>query len=253
MSQYSTLNYRITGDGHPVIFLHGFLESITMWSQLDLESLPFQSVLIDLPGHGLSPLTDDSSIPSIDFYAQEVKNLLVELNISNYHIVGHSMGGYIALKLKELDSSCAKVVLLNSNFWEDEPLKKRDRVRVADFALKAKNLFVNEAIPGLFYRHDRTNTFIKDLTAEAKKIEGVAIAYASLAMRNRSNKRELLLANPKAFLIIQGEHDPLISLKKMQKELISKNVELTLLGESGHMAHVEEPEKVVIALLRFLK
>jgi pimeloyl-ACP methyl ester carboxylesterase len=243
----------MAGDGHPVIFLHGFLESITMWSQLDLESLPFKSVLIDLPGHGLSPLTDDSSIPSLDYYAQEVKKILVELHISNYHAVGHSMGGYVALKLKEFDSCCKKVVLLNSNFWEDEPGKKRDRVRVADVALKAKSLFVNEAIPGLFYRHNRTNAFIKDLTTEAKKIDGVAIAYASLAMRNRSNKRELLLANPNDFLIIQGENDPLISPKKMQRELINSNVELLLFHQSGHMAHYEEPKRVIKTLSEFLK
>ena len=253
MSQHSYLNYRMAGDGHPVIFLHGFLESITMWSQLDLESLPFKSVLIDLPGHGLSPLTDDSSIPSLDFYAQEVKKLLVDLHISYYHVVGHSMGGYVALKLKEFDSCCKKVVLLNSNFWEDEPGKKQDRVRVADVALKAKSLFVNEAIPGLFYRHNRTNAFIKDLTTEAKKIDGVAIAYASLAMRNRSNKRELLLANPNDFLIIQGENDPLISPKKMQRELINSNVELLLFHQSGHMAHYEEPKRVAKILSDFLK
>ena len=242
----------MAGDGHPVVFLHGFLESITMWTQLDLENLPFQTILIDLPGHGLSSLSDDSSIPSIDFYAAEVQKLLVELQISKYHVVGHSMGGYVALKLKELDARCVKVVLLNSNFWEDDPEKKRDRIRVADVALKAKDLFLNEAIPGLFYRHDRTNAFIKDLINEAKKIDGVSIAYASLAMRNRSNKRELLMVNPKDFLIIQGENDPLISPKKMQKELLNLTVELLFLNQSGHMAHFEAPKEVVKILSEFL-
>ena len=39
------------GNGYPVVFLHGFLESMTMWEDLKFEGI-WQQVFIDLPGHG---------------------------------------------------------------------------------------------------------------------------------------------------------------------------------------------------------
>lgn len=252
MNQELSLNHRMFGNGHPVVFLHGFLESISMWDILKLETLPFQSILIDLPGHGESVLMDNAESPSIDFMADQVEKVISSLKIKRYHVVGHSMGGYVALLLKEKDPKCNKVVLLNSNFWEDPETKKRDRVRVADIALKAKEIFINEAIPGLFYRHGRNEPFLQGLIGDAKQMSGESIAYSSLAMRNRSNKRNLLIDNPKDFLIIQGRFDPLISPEKMKEELKSETVQTFIFENSGHMTHFEESEKLNEVLSNFL-
>lgn len=251
MNQELSLNYRMFGNGHPVVFLHGFLESISMWDTLKLETLPFQSILIDLPGHGKSALMDNADSPSIDFIAEQVEKVIRNLKIQRYHVVGHSMGGYVALILKEKDPKCDKVVLLNSNFWEDPATKKRDRVRVADIALKAKEIFINEAIPGLFYRHEKNEPFVQELIAETKNMNGESIAYSSLAMRNRSNKRSLIIDNPKDFLIIQGRFDPLISPEKMKEELSSEVVQTIVFENSGHMTHFEESEKLNEELSNF--
>lgn len=252
MNQELNLKYRMFGNGHPVVFLHGFLESLSMWDQLGLEKLPFTSILIDLPGHGKSVLTDDAAVPSLNFMAKEIMALLDSLKIEKFHVVGHSMGGYVALLLKEHDPRCRKVVLLNSNFWEDSEQKKRDRIRVADIAFKSKDLFINEAIPGLFYRHDRKDPLVVSLIEEAKEIDGAGIAYASLAMRNRLNKKDLVFANEADFLIVQGAHDPLIPKDVMEQKLEGKEVKLALLQHSGHMAHSEEPEKLIAVLTDFL-
>lgn len=240
------------GNGHPVVFLHGFLESISMWQSLKLEELPFQSILIDLPGHGKSPLLDNAEFPSLEFMMDQVLNVVNQLNIPKYHVVGHSMGGYVALLLKEFDPKCKKVVLLNSNFWEDSETKKRDRVRVADIALQAKDIFINEAIPGLFYRHARNEPIVQALIAEAKHMTGESIAYSSLAMRNRSGKRNLLIDNAKDFLIIQGKYDPLISPDKMKEELDSESVTTVVFESSGHMTHLEEKDRLKKVLIDFL-
>jgi pimeloyl-ACP methyl ester carboxylesterase len=96
---HDLLNYRVFGNGHPVVFLHGFLEDVSMWEFLTSQQIPFQAICIDLPGHGLSQLTDDS--PSLAFMADEVLKVLDFLKLSEFHIVGHSMGGYVALLIKE--------------------------------------------------------------------------------------------------------------------------------------------------------
>ena len=252
MDWINKLNYRVFGNGYPVVFLHGFLESTTMWNYLELEKAPFQSILIDLPGHGNSGLNDSTESPSMKYMAQEVVKLLKELNIDEYHVVGHSMGGYVALEVKELDPKCKKVVLLNSNFWEDPVEKKKDRVRIADIVLKAKELFVNEAIPGLFYRHNRKNSVIIELIKEAKKMEAASIAYASLAMRNREDKSTLVKGNPADCLILHGKHDPIISTEKWQSELKDMPVSFEIIEDAGHMSHIENPTKILKSIIDFL-
>lgn len=241
------LNYRVLGNGHPVLFLHGFLESITMWEVLRLEKMNFQSILIDLPGHGQS-LNEDDEEPSIDFMSEKVIEVLEELGINSFSVVGHSMGGYVALNLKQrcLDqkSKCEKVILLNSNFWEDSESKKKDRLRVADIVFKNKNLFVKEAIPNLFVDKEIFKNEIEDLLNEALLIDKHAISYASLAMRNRGNTKKVIENNPNNFLIIQGLLDPIVSVDDMKDEINGIGVRLEILDGVGHMAHFESTENV---------
>lgn len=249
----SKLNYRVFGNGHPVVFLHGFLESITMWDYLDLSAFPFQCILIDLPGHGGSELDSPDENPDLDYFADRIEKLLSDLNIKEFHTVGHSMGGYVSLILKKKIPHCKKVILLNSNFWEDDPEKKKDRLRVVDIVLKSKDLFVQEAIPGLFFRHSKSDKEVQKLTEEAKKMDNLSIAYATLAMRSRLNNRRILSDYPDDFLIIQGDNDPLVSSEKMRKELEGLDIALTVIQNSGHMSHIEQPEFTKKEILRFLK
>jgi 2-succinyl-6-hydroxy-2,4-cyclohexadiene-1-carboxylate synthase len=184
--------------------------------------------------------------------AGEVQKVFQFLGIQNYHVVGHSMGGYVAMILKEADENCQKVILLNSTFKEDSDLKKRDRVRVADLALKAKNLFIQEAIPGLFYRFEKDDSSVQDLINEAKQMEGQAIAYAALAMRERTNTFHLLNDFPTDIFVVQGKHDPLIPCEVMQEDLRNYTDQLIVLEDVGHMSHFENPTDTQHALRTIL-
>jgi 2-succinyl-6-hydroxy-2,4-cyclohexadiene-1-carboxylate synthase len=249
--QNELMNYRVLGNGHPVIFLHGFLESIGMWNFIDMNQLPFKCVLIDLPGHGDSELWDANETPSLNFMAAEVQKVIQFLGIDSYHVVGHSMGGYIALILKESDANCQKVVLLNSTFKADSEQKKRDRVRVADLALQAKNLFIQEAIPRLFYRFDKEEIVVKNLIEEAKQMDGQAIAYAALAMRERRDTFHLFTDFSADIFIVQGKSDPLISCESMKEDMVNHSNQLFVIEEVGHMSHVENPMST-LQLLRMI-
>lgn len=247
---HDLLNYRVFGNGHPVVFLHGFLEDVSMWEFLTSQQIPFQAICIDLPGHGLSQLTDDS--PSLAFMADEVLKVLDFLKLSDFHIVGHSMGGYVALLIKENRIDCRKIVLLNSNFWEDSPEKKLDRIRVADIVFQAKELFLNVAIPGLFYRYSPDEPAVKALRKIADQCRPEAIAYAALAMRERKHQLQTLLNFPSDFLILQGEYDPLITKEKMDEELKGLAIKIVEIKNAGHMAHTENPSDTALLLIDFL-
>jgi pimeloyl-ACP methyl ester carboxylesterase len=224
-----------------------------MWDYLNLSEVPFQCILIDLPGHGKSELNSPNENPNLNYFASKIEKLLSELDVKEFHVVGHSMGGYIALLLKKNIPHCKKVILLNSNFWEDDVNKKKDRLRVFDIVLKSKDLFIKEAIPGLFFRHNKNDKEVKKLTEEASEMDSLSIAYSTLAMRDRLNNRRVLTDYPNDFLIIQGEKDPLVSPEKMQKELDGLEIEVTIIQNSGHMSHIERPENTRKEILQFLK
>ena len=245
------LDYRVEGDGKTLVFLHGFLESSTMWSFLNLQALKARKVFIDLPGHGKSPLTDNSESPSIDFMTKEVLKVLNFFEIDSYSVIGHSMGGYVSLKLKEMDSRCEKAVLVNSNFWEDTEQKKKDRIRVAEIAFKAKKLFIQEAIPNLFGKPENHAEEIDVLIEEALKMAPESIAYSALAMRERKDYTREVSENPTEYFIIHGKLDKLVDTDFLKSQLKSDE-NLFVIENAGHMAHIEQSDEVIDILKKIL-
>jgi pimeloyl-ACP methyl ester carboxylesterase len=237
------LNYSVHGEGRPIVYLHGFLESSTMWSFLNFQAFNTRNIFIDLPGHGQSDLTDSSENPSLDFMANEVTKILNLLQIETYSVIGHSMGGYVGLLLKKNDPRCTKLVLLNSNFWDDTEQKKKDRIRVAEIALKAKKIFIQEAIPNLFGKPENFPNEIIQLKNEAMEMLPESIAYSSLAMRERNDFTGAIDSNPADYFIIHGILDRLVDADFLRKQL-SSDKNLFIIENAGHMAHIEQSEEV---------
>lgn len=229
--------------------LHGFLESSTMWDGFNPNG--FKLILIDLPGHGRS-LYNAEFHDSICKIAEEIKDILQTTHNSTYSVVGHSMGGYIAIELMKIDSFCDKLILLNSNFWKDSSEKVRDRQRVAEIVKRNKNLFITEAIPNLFQNPEKHEIQINTLIAEAKSMTWQAIAGLSIAMSKRLDNAVVVSVNQKRILIIQGANDTVIPLKIMT-EAISNMTEISLeVLPSGHMAHFECPEQLEKSIISYL-
>lgn len=236
---------RVFGSGPALVFIHGFLESSTMWEVLPLSKLKCQCVFIDLPGHGKSAIESTPEEPSICWMADRVISTLDKLGINSFSIVGHSMGGYVALEIKRQMPGCRKVVLLNSNFWTDGEQKKKDRVRVASLVLKAKNLFIREAIPHLFHDIIKHEEVILSLSSEARKMEANAIAFSSLAMKNRVDFSGEIIKNPADYLFIHGVLDRLVEVEEYKIKTAAFPEQLCLIDGAGHMSPWENPTAVI--------
>lgn len=245
------LNQEIIGEGKVIVFLHGFLESLEMWKSLNLKRFHFQSILIDLPGHGKSELlTDEISILAM---AEEVEKTLTTLNLEAAAIVGHSMGGYVALEMAKRNPKIEKVVLLNSSFWEDSEKKKSDRNRVIEVVKKNKNRFISEAIPGLFANASEHQPFIQNLIQSAQKMSEKSVIDATIAMRDRPSSLAIAEKLGSNLKIIQGEKDQVIPMKEMLERTETMEAELIILSEVAHMSHVEETGDLELILADFLK
>ncbi len=241
---HSILNYSVEGEGIPLVLLHGFLESSSMWDFLPLNDLKMKIIRIDLPGHGKSIQYSDTN-PTINYFASCIIEVLDELAVNEFHLIGHSMGGYVALTIaKEYPSRIITCGLLNSNFWGDSDEKKSDRTRVVEVVKKNKNIFINQSIPRLFHNHLNYQKEIAMLIFDAKMMTSEAIAFSSIAMRDRDDNSDLVNnSNQVDIYVIQGDKDKTIPINTMQERLLIKDV-LYIISDSGHMSHIEQSNQV---------
>ena len=106
-----------------VVLLHGYLESMLVWEDF----IPFlykevRVVTLDLPGHGISVVAGEEH--PMEFLADTVADGLQELGIERCTLVGHSMGGYVALAFCERHPEMLDgLVLLSSTPNADTPEK----------------------------------------------------------------------------------------------------------------------------------
>ena len=244
------LHFEKIGSGKPVVFLHGFLESSSMWETLQLAQFPFQSILIDLPGHGKSILLPEEV--SIEAMAKEVSETLNFLEVYEYDVVGHSMGGYVALQLAKNSPKVNQICLLNSNFWEDSPQKKIDRNRVIEVVKTNPSRFIKEAINGLFAQPEKHQDFIQKAISEANEMSAEAVVYATKAMRDRADNSIFAQQKSADLKIIQGELDQAVPLDIMLQKTRNQDFNLTVLSHVAHMMHVEAQQDLMIILKDFL-
>ncbi len=254
MIHYSTyeshkIYYRVSGKGHPVVFLHGFLENVSIWETIEGRlSDQFLTVVIDLPGHGKSDCFADEC--SMAFMASGVQQVISDLNISHPIIFGHSMGGYVGLELiRQIE---AALVLVHSNFWSDSEHKKGERDRLISVVDQSRKWFIKQAIPNLFYPENIKNNEagISQLISEAEKMTEHNIKSATLGMRNRLDHTALL--GTKKIEIIQGQYDPVIPLNMMMEKVKKSGFEVgvNVLENCGHMGFMEQPELFLDSVMK---
>ena len=217
-----------------------------MWQDLSLAELGLHCLFIDLPGHGKSKFSITESPKSgIEQMAIAVIAVIDSLDIENFDILGHSMGGYVALEVKRLKKQCRKVVLMNSNFWSDSPAKVIDRKRIAKLVHSSKTFFLQKAIPGLFTDSNKFQLEINQLIKEASMMESKAIGNASIAMASRTDFTKLIPLQD--LYVIHGVKDRLVSSEQFDGNGILKG-HFFLLQNAGHMSHIESPEELIEVL-----
>src|SRR5688572_2770215 len=118
--------YHITGNGNTLVLIHGFGFDSRAWEPL-IPTLEKNSkvIRVELPGFGGSDLPDGE--PSIDVYADAVAAGMKNENVA-CPVVGHSMGGYVALNLLERHNALVEALgLFHSQPFADDDAKKEKR------------------------------------------------------------------------------------------------------------------------------
>ena len=248
------VRYSDKGKGRVVLLLHGFLESIDIFEEFSAKlSKTFRVISIDLPGHGQTPTL--GYIHTMELMAQCVKKVMDSLYLKKYVVVGHSMGGYVALAFAELfPEYVSGLCLFHSTALPDSEEKKKDRERIAEIVKTDHTKYVFDLIPKLF---DPENIpLLKEEVAKAKQIalntptEGIVAALRGMKERPT---RELVLKNIKCpVLFIIGKKDVLLAWDNlMLLTSLPKYSYNIVLEHAGHMGFYEAPEETFKAVRKF--
>lgn len=246
------IHYEITGEGLPLIFLHGFNESSAIWNKIVTElSIGYQCVTIDLPGFGQSVLPDSLTIK---YMADAVHRVIDELKLVKPIIIGHSMGGYVTLELvQNYPNLVSGAGLFHSTAFADSEEKKINRTKTIDFLERNPvELFFKTFIQGLFAPFNIKPSMTSQVEAMVHATPKKSVMAAILAMREREDRTNILKISNIPWLFIAGKHDSLIPLEQitLQSSFCSRSM-IELLNNSGHLGMIEESSQSQTAIIKF--
>ena len=248
------VSYTDIGKGTALVLLHGFLENKKMWHDLIPPlSKKYRIITIDLLGHGQTESL--GYVHTMEDNADLVHEVLSKLRIRKAILIGHSMGGYVALAFAELYPDNMKgLILLNSTSRPDSPERKTNRDRAIKAVKKDHTSFVRLSIANLFSPDNRENLAneIEQVKIEALKTPLQGIVASLEGMKIRKDREVLLHLTHYPKLLILGQKDPILNYEETIEQIQNTNLESVTFPD-GHMSHIENKDELEEIILKFLK
>lgn len=246
--------YTDQGKGTVVVLLHGFLENSTMWKYLvPVLEVKYRIICIDLLGHGQTDCL--GYVHTMEDMADAVHQVLHKLKIRKAVLIGHSMGGYVALAFAELYTEMMKgLVLLNSTSRADSAERIANRTRAIKAVKQNYVAAVRMSIANLFSEENRAKLVdeIEWIRNEALQTPLQGIIAAQEGMKLRKDREVILHFASYPIALLLGKNDPVLSYSETIKQLEGSNVKLISFND-GHMSHIENKLEVEQVVLAFLK
>lgn len=254
------IHYEDTGSGaETILFAHGLLWSGAMYApQIAALRDRYRCVTFDFRGQGRSEVTADGY--DMDSLAADAIALVETLGIAPVHLVGLSMGGFVAMRVAARRPDLVRSIALLETSAEVESPDKILSYRVLGLIGRyfGFGLVAGSAMPIMFGK-----TFMTDPARKAEretwrgvllKNDRVGISRALGGVIGRKSV-EAELANIEApALVIVGEED--VATVPAKAEAIARAIRhstLVRIPRAGHTSTLEEPAAVTAALERFLE
>ena len=261
--------FTIAGEGPPVVLIHGVAGRSAQWTAvIELLARSHTVLAPDLLGHG------DSAKPRGDYslgaHASGIRDLLVGLDIERVSVVGHSLGGGIAMQFAyQFPERCQRMVLVSSGGLGDEvhPLLRAATLPGSEFVLPllahvtavSAGASVTRALGRLGLRAG------PDLTEVARGYQSLSSAEARSAFlhtvravidptgqRINANDR-LYLSAEMPSMIIWGSHDRIIPVAHAYAAHEGMpGSRLEVFEEAGHFPQLADPSRFARVLEDFV-
>lgn len=240
------LAYERRGTGAPLVLLHGYPLDHHLWDDIaPLLSDTFELIIPDLRGFGGSSTVD--SFYAMEDFADDIAALLDQLEIQKTAVVGHSMGGYVALAFLRLyPERVTGLGLVSSQVLADAPDRKEGRYKsAAEVADKGIGSVV-AAMTSKFTSDERLQQFAK---ASMEQQQPAAYIGALKAMAERVDSTPLLSSLRVPLVVVHGDADQLIPIDRAREiKAVVPGAHLLEISGAGHMPMMEAPQQTADAL-----
>ncbi|RFS24579.1 alpha/beta hydrolase [Chitinophaga silvatica] len=243
------------GTGAVVVLIHGFSESAGLWHlQTNRLKNHYRVIVPDLPGTLAAPLTQPLSIESMADY---VYAILLEEDIKEAVVIGHSMGGYVALALAEKHPALIKGLgLFHSTAKADSEEKKENRSKSINLMQQyGADTFLRQTLPNMF--SPATKSKHPELIDACIKMGqecslSALIAYYE-AMKERPDRTAVLQQLKVPVLFVVGKDDNAVPLDNILPQIAMPAVSsVHIFEEVGHMGMWEIPAASNLVLEQFI-
>lgn len=164
--------YRTVGEGYPLLLCMGFTGVMDLWPEVVLYELAknYKVIIFENRGMGYSTIIVDTSAFSMKLFAQDASNLLAALDIPEAHVLGWSMGTYIAEELTlGFPGKVNKVILYAADCGDDITIQP-DSVVMAILSTLMHRLqkcyqyyFLRNGLSGLMHWHIFHKIFLSQI------------------------------------------------------------------------------------------
>lgn len=250
------LSFTDQGEGSTLVLLHGFPESKAIWEWFSTElAKSYRVICLDLPGFGDNqPLDRPMTITDL---AEMVQVQLTSMGIDQCVMIGHSLGGYVALAFAEkYPNKIVGLGLFHSTAMSDSLEKKQGRNRSIDFIERyGVPEFVNEFVKPLFYepRREEFREATKMIAEIGKKTAKSTIIEVIKAMRDRKDRCKVLEKATYPVMFIAGKNDAALQFTVNTPQFwLPQDATLHVLSETGHMGMFERPQETLLFVRQFM-
>lgn len=235
-----TLNYQVMGEGEPVVLVHGLSGSGRWWGK-NVQELArhFRVYVVDLPGFGSSHARGRAWMRGGQFVLGEAAHVLLHWldaqRLERFHLIGHSMGGYIGADLAaHFPERVERLVLVDAAAVPIRQPLARSALRLASTV---------SYLPA---------DFLPVLVSDSLKA-GPLTLFSAIREILASDITEKLAEIQADLLIVWGEHDTLLPVS-MGQELHRRlpSARFVVIDGAGHNPMWDKPEIFNPLVMRFL-
>lgn len=243
-----------------LIFLHGFLGCSNDWSEtIELLKNDFYCVAIDLPGHGKSVTISSPLSDGFNHCHRLIKNIIDELNIEQYILVGYSLGGRIALDYaRTQNDQRLRALLLESSHIGLIDDQSKERRFMEDYSWAQS--FATESILDTLSEWYEQEIFsnLSDRKRELlinKRAHNYGVPLANMLLATSLGKQPYALPYMKEtelpIYYCVGEKDK--KFKEISRQLNGlQHITITEFTHSGHNIHQENVQQFALFILQHL-
>jgi 2-hydroxymuconate-semialdehyde hydrolase len=253
------LSYADEGEGPAVVLLHGFPTSSHLWRDLVSVLAPrFRAIAPDLLGYGDSTKPEDPGAMTIRAQAGYVRELLDDLGVREFAVVGHDIGGGVA-QLLALDGGVDTLVLVDTISFDSWPIEgvrmlQESEPAGADRELARGIVIValetGMAVPDRLATEDR-DEYLRPWLAEPPALLRAARAIDGQGLAGAEKRLTALDAR---VLVVWGEDDPFqpVELADRLGEVLA-GATVALLPGCSHFVTEDAPEAVLPLISEYLR